>query len=82
MAPSRHSMKITIDDWQYQILRDVASQTHQRMSSLVRDILSEKLRAKEDASPSDAIFGIVGMASGDGTSVAERHDDILYGERS
>jgi len=81
MAPARHTMKISLDDWQYQVLRETAAQTHQRLSSLVRDIISEKLTATAAPPRIDPIFSIVGMASGDGTNVAEKHDDVLYGDR-
>ena len=79
MAPTRHTMKITLEDWQYQSLRETAARTHKHLSSLVRDIISEKLSAKKSDLKDDPIFSIVGMASGDGTRVAENHDEILYG---
>jgi hypothetical protein len=82
MAPARHTMKIAIDEWQYQKLRETANLSHKRLSSLVREIISEKLAATSELQKTDSIFGIVGMASGDGTAVAESHDDILYGDRA
>lgn len=82
MAPARHTMKIAIDDWQYQKLRETATLSHKRLSSLVREIISEKLDVPSASHKIDPIFGIVGMASGDGTAVAENHDDILYGDRT
>ena len=80
MAPARHTMKVTLDDWQYQVLRETATQTHKRLSSLVRDIISEKLTTTTAPPRVDPIFSIVGMASGDGTNVAEKHDEVLYGD--
>ena len=80
MAPARHTMKISLDDWQYQVLRETAAQTHKRLSSLIRDIISEKLTTSTAPLRVDPIFSIVGMASGDGTNVAKNHDDVLYGD--
>lgn len=80
MAPVRHTMKISPDEWRYQVLRETSAQTRKRLSSLVRDIISEKLSASTAPSRVDPIFSIVGMASGDGTNIAEKHDDVLYGD--
>lgn len=81
MEGSKHRTQISLEDWQYQMLRDLSRKTHKSLSAIIRDLVVEKFTKTPSDRRSDSLYGIVGLATGDGASVAREHDDYLYGKR-
>lgn len=81
MERGKHRTQISLEDWQYQMLQDLSRKTHRSLSAIIRDLLNEKFTKTPSDRRSDSLFGIVGLAAGDGASVAREHDDYLYGKR-
>lgn len=69
---------ISLEEWQYQQLKELAAREGKSISHLIRELIEEKLGLKEDEVEKDPIFEIVGMGRGEGTGVAREHD--LYRE--
>ena len=81
MEATKHRTQISIEDWQYQILLEVSRKTKKSLSSLIRDLLTEKFSKQTMSTKEDSIWGIIGIGAGDGSSVAREHDRFLYGKR-
>ena len=81
MEATKHRTQISIEDWQYQILLEVSRRTKKSLSSIIRDLLTEKFSKKTVRTKDDSIWGIIGLGAGDGSSVAREHDRFLYGKR-
>jgi len=81
MESGKHRTQISLEDWQYQMLLDLSRKTRKSLSAIIRDLIEEKFTSKSSAVKSDPVFGIVGLASGDGAAVAREHDEYLYGKR-
>lgn len=81
MDSAKHRTQISLEDWQYQMLLDLSRKTSKSLSAIIRDLVEEKFSKSSSALKSDPLFGIVGLASGDGSAVAREHDEHLYGKR-
>ena len=79
MEATKHRTQISLEDWQYHMLLDESRKTRKSLSQIIRDLVSEKFsRGKKKR---DSIFDIIGIAEGDGSSVARDHDKYLYGTK-
>lgn len=81
MAAPKHRTQISLEDWQYQMLLDLSRKTRKSLSAIIRGLIEEKFSRKSSAIKSDPLYGIIGLASGDGTAVSMEHDEHLYGKR-
>lgn len=81
METAKHRTQISLEDWQYQILRDVSRRKRKSLSSIIRDLVTEKFGAPQSAKSRDPLWGIVGIGAGDGSSVAREHDKHIYGKK-
>ncbi len=81
MEASKHRTQISLEDWQYQMLLDMSRRKRKSLSSIIRDLISEKFSKQAAASKEDPLWGIIGLGAGDGSSVARDHDRFLYGKR-
>ncbi len=78
METAKHRTQISLEDWQYQILRDISRRKRKSLSSIIRDLVTEKFSAKASEQAKDPLWDIIGMGAGDGSSVAREHDRHLY----
>jgi predicted CopG family antitoxin len=69
---------ISLEEWQYQKLRELAEKEGKSISGLIRELIKEKFKLAEDEIENDPIFEIIGMGKGEGTDVAREHDKLLY----
>lgn len=69
---------ISLEEWQYQQLKELAAREGKSISRLIRELIEEKLKLEEDEIEKDPIFEIVGLGRGKGVGVAKEHDKILY----
>jgi len=81
MDSGKHRTQISLEKWQYQMLLELSRTTRRSLSAIVRDLIGEKLSKPVSSRKKDPLYGIVGISSGDGASVAREHDDHLYGRR-
>ena len=72
--------QILLEEWQYQILQNLAHKEKKSLSSLVRELITERL-AKQKTSRKDTIFEVVGMVEGEGGRVSEEIEKRLYQRR-
>jgi len=79
MTESLHRTQISLTKRQYQYLRRLAAQTGRSMSSIIRELVdrSMAIQARQPLEP-DPFFDIIGMVTGDGTSVGREHDQYLF----
>lgn len=80
MEAIKHRTQISLDDWQYQALLDVSKKTKKSLSSLIRELITEKFAAKSESIINDPIFDIVGIGSSGHKMTARNHDEVLYGK--
>lgn len=80
MEGIKHRTQISLDDWQYQLLLDVSRKTKKSLSSLIRDLITERFAAKPENIPHDPIFDIMGIGSSGHKKTARNHDAVLYGK--
>ncbi|MBI4378632.1 MAG: hypothetical protein HY578_05990 [Nitrospinae bacterium] len=78
METTKHRTQISLEDWQYQILMEISKKTQKSLSSIIRELISEKLSRQTVKTEEDPIWGIIGLGTGDGSSVAREHDRFLY----
>lgn len=81
MDSAKHRTQVSLEDWQYQILRDISRRQRKSLSSIIRDLVTEKFAPPRSAQSRDPLWGIVGLGSGDGSSVAREHDKHIYGKK-
>jgi hypothetical protein len=81
MESGKHRTQISLEKWQYQMLLELSRTTRKSLSAIVRDLVDEKLRKTVSSRKRDSLHGIVGLSSGNGASVAKKHDEYLYGKR-
>lgn len=81
MEGGKHRTQISLEKWQYQMLLELSRTTRKSLSAIVRDLVEEKLTKPVLSRKKDSLYGIVGMSSGDGASVAREHDEHLYGKK-
>jgi len=80
MTENLHRTQISLTKRQYQYLRRLAAETGRSMSSIIRELVDEKIGTQvPQPLEQDPFFEIIGMVAGDGTSVAREHDRYLYG---
>ena len=80
MEGIKHRTQISLDDWQYQLLLEVSRKTRKSLSSLIRDLITERFAAKSENLGSDPVFDIVGIGSSGHKKTARNHDAVLYGK--
>jgi hypothetical protein len=78
MEGIKHRTQISLDDWQYRILLDVSRKTKKSLSSLIRELITERFPAKTDNISHDPIFDIVGLGGSGHQKTARNHDAVLY----
>ncbi len=81
MEGKLHRTQISIEDWQFQTLIEISKKTKRSMSSIIREILAEKLLNKsidKKDIEKDPISELLGIGIGNGSPVAEEHDKYLY----
>ncbi len=73
-----HRTQILLDEWQYEILKSRSEREGRSLSSLVREILGEKLgmTGSRSIDPLDSIEGVADEPA----EYGRRHDDELYGK--
>lgn len=76
----KHRTQISLADWQYQRLLELSRKSKKSISAIIRDLLSEKLLVNTEAKENDPLSELIGAGSGDGSPVARRHDNYLYGK--
>ncbi len=81
MGQIKHRTQISLEDWQYQTLRDISRRTRKSLSGVIRDLLTEKFTRQAGRKMTDPIQGIVAMGAGDGAPAAREHDAFLYGKK-
>jgi len=81
MESGKHRTQISLEKWQYQMLMELSRTTRRSLSAILRDLVDEKLTKTVSDRKKDSLYGIVGMSSGDGASVAREHDEHLYGKK-
>ena len=69
---------ISLEEWQYQRLKELAEKEGKSISQIFRELIDEKLELREGEIEKDPIFEIIGMGTGEGSAVAREHDKILY----
>lgn len=80
MEGVKHRTQISLEDWQYQSLVEISKKTRKSLSAIIRELLSEKLLTQAIDKKTDPISKLIGIGSGDGSSVARKHDKYLYGK--
>ena len=81
METSKHRTQISLEDWQYQALQEMSKKTKKSLSGIIRDLIREKFSKETLKTKEDALWGIIGLGAGDGSSVAREHDRFLYAKR-
>ncbi len=81
MESAKHRTQISLEDWQYQILREMSIKLKKSLSCIIRDLLTEKLSRETSKTEKDSILGIIGIGTGDGLPAAKEHDRFLYAKR-
>lgn len=80
MGSGMHRTRIYLEKWQYQMLLELSRTTRKSLSAIVRELVEEKLTKPVSPRKKDSLYGIVGISSGDGASVAREHDDYSCGK--
>lgn len=75
-----HRTQLVLDEWQYEALKARSESTGVSMSGLVRDMVTEYLRA-DQASGRTKLFEMEGLGS-DRQLSGEDHDEVLYGGKA
>ncbi len=79
MGKTLHRTQVLLEDWQYQYLRQLSSQTNRSVSSILREWVAESIQSRtQEPVSQDPFFDIIGMVGGDGTPVGRHHDRYLY----
>jgi len=77
-----HRTQIYLEEAQYEMLRARARREGKSLAAVIRQILDEALgRGASRGRSADPLDGVIGMAEGDGSSVAENVAEYLYGDR-
>jgi hypothetical protein len=78
MNNAKHRTQISLEPWQYEILMEQSRKTRKSLARIIREMIAEKFAGNKADREKDPIMGIIGMGSGDGTSIARKHDAVLY----
>ncbi len=70
---------ISLEERQYQRVKDLAEQEGKSISQIIRELIDESFHLEDEDREKDPIFEIVGIGHGKGESVARDHDEELYG---
>ena len=81
MDTVKHRTQISLDNWQYQVLLDESRKMKKSLSSLIREMVTEKFAAKPGEAASDPVFDIIGIGASGQTTTARNHDAVLYGKK-
>lgn len=81
MESAKHRTQVSLEDWQYQVLLETSRKTKKSLSSIIRELVTEKFSRQTAITKSDPIMKIIGIGAGDGSSVAREHDKYLYADR-
>lgn len=81
MSSVKHRTQISLENWQYDKLCEISRKTQKSISKIIRDLIADKYLRQQSSKKSDPIMGIIGIANGDGSPVAEEHDEFLYGTK-
>ena len=74
-------INISLEERQYQWIKDQAKSEGKSISQIIRELIDEKLHPEVEDIKNDPIFKVIGMGHGEGQSIAKDHDDELYSER-
>lgn len=76
-----HRTQIYLEEAQYEMLRAKARREGKSLAAVIREILDAALgRAPRGSAGADPLDGVIGIAEGDGSAVAENVSDYLYGD--
>lgn len=81
MQSAKHRTQILLEHWQYEKLCEISHITQKSISTIIRDLISDKYLRKKSSKTTDPIMDVIGIGSGDGSSVAQDHDEFLYGTK-
>lgn len=82
MQRVKHRTQISLEDWQYQLLLEISRKTRKSLSGIIRELITQGFeKQRGNLKNSDSLFSLIGLGVGDGSPVARRHDDILYGSK-
>lgn len=81
MESVKHRTQVSLEDWQYQVLLETSRKTKKSLSSIIRELVTEKFSRQAESAKSDPIMKIIGIGAGDGSPVAREHDKYLYASR-
>ena len=73
-----HRTQISLEDWQYEKLKEVSRKTKKSLSLVMRDLISGSLSNQTVSKEKDPLSQLIGKGCGDGSSVATDHDKHLY----
>jgi hypothetical protein len=81
MQTLKHRTQISLEDWQYQLLLDVSQKTKKSLSSLIRDLITERFTTKPTDLSTDSAFQIMAIGNSGHKKTAREHDSVLYGKK-
>jgi len=81
MQTLKHRTQISLDDWQYQLLLEVSQKTKKSLSSLIRDLITERFTTKPADVSTDPVFQIMAIGKSGHKNTARKHDAVLYGKK-
>ena len=73
-----HRTQISLEDWQYEKLREVSRKTKKSLSLVIRNLISGAFSAQTISKKEDSLSELIGVGHGDGSPVARDHDRYLY----
>ncbi len=75
-----HRTQLYLDETHYQFLAHWAQKKGASIASAVRDLIDERMRGatRLKKKKKDPFWKTVGIASGDGSRIAENYEDYLY----
>ncbi len=74
-----HRTQIYLEEAHYQALRARARREGKTMAGVLREILDRHFGLAGGPVDEDPFDGVIGIAEGDGSAVAEHVEDYLYG---
>jgi hypothetical protein len=73
-----HRTQISLEDWQYEKLKEVSRKTKKSLSLVIRSLVSSSFSDQTVSKENDPLSHLIGKGSGDGSSAARDHDKYLY----
>jgi predicted DNA-binding ribbon-helix-helix protein len=74
-----HRTQISLEDWQYEKIKDVSRKEKKSLSLIIRDLITGAFSPGTISKEEDPLSRIIGIGCGDGSSAARNHDKHLYG---